>query len=141
MNAECQNCDWSGAIESCKPVQRLHERVAPGEPMPAGECPKCGALCQPVENEDVIRVLVASTSNLPVRLAHRMNEGMDVGVVYEHRIEYGWLVRYWTRRKSEWLKIPIPMKRVIEAAEAKGCTMILFDCDATPVAGLPTWNW
>lgn len=41
---ECQDCEWRGHIDDCKPIKHLHERVAPGEPMPAGECPECGAL-------------------------------------------------------------------------------------------------
>lgn len=43
MTNECQNCDWRG--EDVRPVVRLLERVGPGEPMPSGECPECGALC------------------------------------------------------------------------------------------------
>lgn len=46
----CQNCSWTGPAEALKPVPEIGilERVAPGEPMPAGECPECGALCHPV---------------------------------------------------------------------------------------------
>lgn len=46
LYAECQNCDWNGDEEHCKPIQDITERVQPGEPMPCGECPHCGALCQ-----------------------------------------------------------------------------------------------
>lgn len=50
---QCQNCDWRGPESDCKEIKHLNERVASGEPMPCGECPKCGALCQPVsENEE-----------------------------------------------------------------------------------------
>lgn len=42
--AECQNCDWEGLEENLKPIKHLHQRVAAGETMPAGECPHCGAL-------------------------------------------------------------------------------------------------
>lgn len=41
---ECQNCSWEGHIDDCKPIKDIHERVEPGETMPAGECPDCGAL-------------------------------------------------------------------------------------------------
>lgn len=52
--AECQNCKWQGSAEECNAIENLMERVAPGEPMPIGECPKCGALCQPMnEVKDV----------------------------------------------------------------------------------------
>lgn len=42
----CQNCEWEGPEENLVvPIPHLEERVAPGERMPAGECPVCGALC------------------------------------------------------------------------------------------------
>jgi hypothetical protein len=43
---QCGNCGefWKEA-ELVTPIQDIHERVAPGEPMPAGECPTCGACC------------------------------------------------------------------------------------------------
>jgi hypothetical protein len=43
--SECQNCGESWHIDHLKDAQDLAQRVAPGEPMPAGECPACGALC------------------------------------------------------------------------------------------------
>ena len=42
--AECQNCDWRGLVSECDEISDIAERVAPGETMPAGECPECGAL-------------------------------------------------------------------------------------------------
>ena len=45
----CQNCAWEGNEETCEEIKHVFERVAPGEPMPVGECPKCGALCHYVE--------------------------------------------------------------------------------------------
>ena len=45
----CQNCDWTGPEEALDPIKDIHQRVAPGEPMPSGECPKCGALCHEIE--------------------------------------------------------------------------------------------
>lgn len=48
MLAACQNCDWTGSEIYVKTdIPHLSERVAPGEPMPLGECPECGALCHP----------------------------------------------------------------------------------------------
>lgn len=41
---ECQNCDWWGESDEQDDIKDLHERVSDGEPMPAGQCPKCGAL-------------------------------------------------------------------------------------------------
>jgi predicted RNA-binding Zn-ribbon protein involved in translation (DUF1610 family) len=51
MKVKCQNCGWTGPQAKCKEIKHLTQRVAVGEPMPAGECPKCGALCHPVEKE------------------------------------------------------------------------------------------
>lgn len=43
---ECQNCGIRLDEDELNPVKDISERVAPGEPIPAGECPDCGALCQ-----------------------------------------------------------------------------------------------
>jgi hypothetical protein len=41
----CQNCDWNGPRSALNPdIPHYHERVAPGEVEPDGECPLCGAL-------------------------------------------------------------------------------------------------
>lgn len=54
--SRCQNCDWQGPDEQLgrqiEDTPDLLERVAPGEPMPTGECPECRALCQPFEEDD-----------------------------------------------------------------------------------------
>jgi len=51
MKHLCQNCDktWNDDEVEDFPEQHIHERVAPGEPMPSGECPDCGAACHPVK--------------------------------------------------------------------------------------------
>ena len=41
---ECQNCSWYGLETELQPIKDLAERVEQGETVPAGECPKCGAL-------------------------------------------------------------------------------------------------
>lgn len=47
---ECQNCGKTYRdTVPLVPVIDIHERVAVGEPMPAGECPACGALVHPIE--------------------------------------------------------------------------------------------
>lgn len=49
---ECQNCGKLWDYEQLEQeIDRLAERVSPGEPMPSGECPSCGALCQPTGKE------------------------------------------------------------------------------------------
>jgi hypothetical protein len=51
---ECQHCGWTGTEDDMPrqlaEVPDLLERVAPGEIVPAGECPECGCLCHPVAN-------------------------------------------------------------------------------------------
>jgi hypothetical protein len=48
----CDNCQWTGRERDCSEIVNLTQRVAPGEVMPAGECPDCGALCHLLENEE-----------------------------------------------------------------------------------------
>lgn len=40
----CGNCLWIGRESECNPITDVTERVMPGEIMPAGECPECGAV-------------------------------------------------------------------------------------------------
>ena len=42
--AACGDCNWHGLASFLEPIKDIHERVAAGETMPAGECPICGAL-------------------------------------------------------------------------------------------------
>lgn len=44
--ASCDSCGWAGPGDDLEPISDFEERVAPGEPCPAGECPKCGGLCR-----------------------------------------------------------------------------------------------
>jgi hypothetical protein len=41
---ECDNCDWEGTSEQLETIKDVQERLDPGCPVPAGECPECGAL-------------------------------------------------------------------------------------------------
>ena len=42
--AACQSCDWRGMRSNLKEIKNVFQRVKASEPMPAGECPDCGAL-------------------------------------------------------------------------------------------------
>jgi hypothetical protein len=42
----CQNCEQTWELSELNQIKDIFQRVAPGEPMPAGECPDCGCLCQ-----------------------------------------------------------------------------------------------
>jgi predicted RNA-binding Zn-ribbon protein involved in translation (DUF1610 family) len=40
----CDNCDWQGTLAEVRTIQDAGERLEVGGTVPAGECPKCGAL-------------------------------------------------------------------------------------------------
>ena len=40
----CNNCDWTGTVKDTNGIKDAHERLCPGEEIPAGECPECGAM-------------------------------------------------------------------------------------------------
>jgi hypothetical protein len=48
---KCGNCGWIGALSETSETHDFWSRVNPGETMPAGDCPKCGALAF-VDDED-----------------------------------------------------------------------------------------
>ncbi len=41
---DCSNCNWTGLAPQLNEINDIAARVIPGEPVPAGECPDCGAL-------------------------------------------------------------------------------------------------
>jgi hypothetical protein len=43
--AICWNCDSRYAVNKLDDVCDAHERLEPGEEIPAGQCPECGHLC------------------------------------------------------------------------------------------------
>lgn len=47
--AQCQDCQAIHPTSELKTIEDYFQRVEPGEPAPSGECPECGALCQPLE--------------------------------------------------------------------------------------------
>ena len=56
--ATCQYCSWNGPADQCGPLKNAWERVVPGDPMPAGECPMCNAsaLLDETRHEPCIKV-------------------------------------------------------------------------------------
>ena len=48
----CDECDWAGTQFDMNPIDDVHQRVEPGQLMPAGECPVCGVLFE-VDDADV----------------------------------------------------------------------------------------
>lgn len=50
----CQNCGKRWNTSELHEIKHLWERVDPGEPMPSGQCPECGALCRPDPRNTVV---------------------------------------------------------------------------------------
>ena len=59
--ATCQYCHWNGPVDECGPLHNAWERVQPGDPMPAGECPKCNASALLDEQEPEPRIKIVAT--------------------------------------------------------------------------------
>lgn len=61
--AECGSCSKCWPIEGLTEAKNLSMRTEPGQEIPAGECPDCGALCyiikQPGEREAAAVALAA----------------------------------------------------------------------------------
>lgn len=50
----CQNCEWLGIpVIGLEAIPDLTQRIMPGEPVPSGECPDCGALCHEATAEEI----------------------------------------------------------------------------------------
>ena len=51
---ECGDCDWTGTEDDIDlgSVEDLLQRIDPGSEVPAGECPKCGALCYVLRSDN-----------------------------------------------------------------------------------------
>jgi predicted RNA-binding Zn-ribbon protein involved in translation (DUF1610 family) len=47
----CPNCEWVGKSIDLEMVRDIQERIYPGETVPAGQCPECGALAMLTEQE------------------------------------------------------------------------------------------
>ncbi len=64
--ATCQYCGWNGPADRCGPLENAWERVEPGDPMPAGACPKCkaSALLDETRHEPCIKIV---TTRVPER--------------------------------------------------------------------------
>lgn len=48
----CGNCNWTGPAGVLEDICDAQDRLEPGCPIPAGECPACGALAYPVDEEE-----------------------------------------------------------------------------------------
>jgi len=85
MKVECGNCgkvwDEEELTRVFPDIPDLTERIAPGEPVPAGECPECGALVHVVRETFRCRVCGQVVKAADIRehlIEHNPNaEGMD----------------------------------------------------------------
>ena len=59
--ATCQYCHWKGPVDECGQLHNAWERVQPGDPMPAGECPKCNASAMLDEDKPEPRIKIVTT--------------------------------------------------------------------------------
>jgi len=51
MKYVCDNCSSEWTKNDLDSIDDLEARVLPGEPMPAGQCPECGAVCHGVKTK------------------------------------------------------------------------------------------
>ena len=85
MKVECGNCgkvwDEEELTRVFPDIPDLTERIAPGEPVPAGECPDCGALVHAIRETFMCRVCGEVVKAADIRehlIEHNPNaEGMD----------------------------------------------------------------
>lgn len=56
----CPNCGRQWFADQLRSIRDPFQRIAPGEPMPAGECPECGALCHLAGKPDDGKLLIAA---------------------------------------------------------------------------------
>jgi hypothetical protein len=47
----CEDCGVETPAAELDPISDIEQRVSVGEPMPAGQCPDCGAVAHPIPYE------------------------------------------------------------------------------------------
>lgn len=62
VRCENEDCEWTGDIEQTRDMNDFWGRVAPGDEMPAGECPECGWLAYVVKEKDELPHVIAVVS-------------------------------------------------------------------------------
>lgn len=92
----CSNCEWTGAEGECRDIADIHQRVGPGETMPAGECPECGCLAHLVDRKrggeeipsDMMARVIAMRDDYDraVKTGHRASDTMEKLAVHLNRV-------------------------------------------------------
>jgi len=59
----CAGCGTLWATDELERIDDLQDRVDPGEIMPSGRCPDCGAPCHPQFSGGVMRILVSEDND------------------------------------------------------------------------------
>jgi len=58
MKHACNNCGAVHETEDLAPIKDLSLRLEPGDVVPTGECPDCGAMCHPVTDPILVHTVV-----------------------------------------------------------------------------------
>ena len=141
----CQNCGTEHAENALKPVQNLTERVEPGEPMPSGECPLCGALCHRIDPLRLpsVKMTDISTGHVSERTADALrNEKSDLRnlLAYEAWADYGWIIFCSTDAADSVRATNPDIAHLIDVCVQGKVDFLKLDCDADRVAGLPWFD-
>lgn len=97
---QCKFCGKVWIAAKLKDIRYLDERVEPGEPMPSGECPRCGDLCHPVESS---RPAIFVAVKGGVVQGAKANIGIDFNVFDQDDLEENGMTS--EQMEAEWEKI------------------------------------
>lgn len=86
---ECPACGWTGPEKSTLAISDLDQRIAPGETVPVGECPECGALCHYTEVEKntgaALAIAVSGLASLVTQLENDPEDSEDAALAAQGR--------------------------------------------------------
>lgn len=129
--SRCDNCGGIFFNFQLKEVSDLLSRVQPGETMPSGDCPKCGALCFPHHQSLIDEHLEAFITRL-------LDNYKDVRRVVDDQItqDHRWVLAVRKHdRVNDWDEEPII--QIIPAAGMRTCQKLIEtwgETDSKPLA-------
>lgn len=92
------------------------------------------------------KILTLSTAHVTADTAAQLDDrqhqmlGIAPFICFQ-KDDYGWFVHVPTVPEVTWHgQIPPDLNACMAMARAEGCTWLMFDCDADPVEGLPTYD-
>ena len=77
---ECANCGLRNAANDLSPCHDIWSRLTPGDTMPHGDCPECGASCFPVK-EPERRVTIYAAIEKLLKCAELNQDSLEPGTV------------------------------------------------------------